>query len=33
MPRLVENGLCITSTAGSFDRRTMALRTVARFIL
>jgi hypothetical protein len=33
MPLLVENGLGVASTAGSFDRRTMALRTVARFIL
>jgi hypothetical protein len=33
MPRLVENGLGIASTSGRFDRRTMALRTVARFIL
>jgi hypothetical protein len=33
MPRLVENGLGIASTSSSFDRRSMALRTVARFIL
>jgi hypothetical protein len=33
MPRLVENGLGIASTSGSFDHLTMSLRTVARFIL
>jgi len=33
MPQLAENGLGIASTSDSLDRRSMALRTVARFIL
>jgi hypothetical protein len=33
MLRLAENGPCIASPSDSLDRRSMALRTVARFTL